>query len=452
MYTLHYLDQLVTVLQKLSLCQLTIPVLQLGVLISACVVGSKTLEDLYHLRLALVCSDLTLREAAALHEEAVGQAYIGETEQASCRKEIALRKEKGREPLLEESLPALDRRQSAVPPAEMKPLLAKDKIMKTNGETGRGLDGTSLPQLWTLKAEVLLQMDLYQPARLLLSEAYQAFQELEDPCAQSRCLHLLAQLANKERNHEQARRLVEQARLLGGGEDFWYSSSLTLADALLSLGTEGAETVVCQLFQKLVETFNILKKERPNRTPVLEFMTADLEARYLRLQVKLAQEPADGELSRGPALLSDLDGRLLELEKKFASFGCRKSCADIKLERARIKRLCALSEPNEEHRAARYLEAHGLAQGAVVELEALLQRVQGFLPLQDVSETRGSPPRPAQHGGTPGVSQTARRQPRRRAENPALGWRPRALGQQWRPCPRAEDPRSPVNPKSKNRD
>lgn len=50
------------------------------------------------------------------------------------------------------------------------------QIMKTNGETGRGLDGTSLPQLWTLKAEVLLQMDLYQPARLLLSEAYQAFQ------------------------------------------------------------------------------------------------------------------------------------------------------------------------------------------------------------------------------------------------------------------------------------
>lgn len=46
----------------------------------------------------------------------------------SCRKEIALRKEKGREPLLEESLPALDRQQSAVPPAEMKPLLAKDKV------------------------------------------------------------------------------------------------------------------------------------------------------------------------------------------------------------------------------------------------------------------------------------------------------------------------------------
>lgn len=50
------------------------------------------------------------------------------------------------------------------------------QILRTNGETGRGLDGTSLPQLWALKAEVLLEMDLCQPARLLLSEAHQAFQ------------------------------------------------------------------------------------------------------------------------------------------------------------------------------------------------------------------------------------------------------------------------------------
>lgn len=50
------------------------------------------------------------------------------------------------------------------------------QLLKINGETGRGLEGTSFPQLWTLKAEVLLEMDLYQPARLLLSEAYLAFQ------------------------------------------------------------------------------------------------------------------------------------------------------------------------------------------------------------------------------------------------------------------------------------
>ena len=50
------------------------------------------------------------------------------------------------------------------------------QILKVHEETGRGLDGTSFPLLWTLKAEVLLAMDLYQPARLLLSEAYLAFQ------------------------------------------------------------------------------------------------------------------------------------------------------------------------------------------------------------------------------------------------------------------------------------
>lgn len=53
--------------------------------------------------------------------------------------------------------------------------------MKINQETGRGLAGTSFPQLWTLKAEVLLDMDQYQAARLLLSEACQAFQVRATP-------------------------------------------------------------------------------------------------------------------------------------------------------------------------------------------------------------------------------------------------------------------------------
>lgn len=35
-------------------------------------------------RLALVCSDLKLREAAAYHEEVAGQTYIYELEQARC--------------------------------------------------------------------------------------------------------------------------------------------------------------------------------------------------------------------------------------------------------------------------------------------------------------------------------------------------------------------------------
>lgn len=69
-------------------------------------------------------------------------------------------------------------------------------------------------------------------------------QELGDPLAQARCLHLLAQLANKEKKHGQAQRMVEQAQRLGGSEEFWYQSTLTLADTLLSAEGERRETLV----------------------------------------------------------------------------------------------------------------------------------------------------------------------------------------------------------------
>nr|XP_058910979.1 cilia- and flagella-associated protein 46 [Kogia breviceps] len=381
-YSLYYLDHLVEALQKVFLHELTIPVLQLGVLIAASVVESKSLKDLYHLRLALVCSDLKLREAAAFHEEVVGHAYICEVEQASCRKEIALKKEKNKEPLLEESLPTVSEVPTPAQQAEMKPLVAEDKTLKINGETGRGLDGMSFPLLWTLKAEVLLEMELYQPARLLLSEAYLAFQELDDPCAESKCLHLLARLANKEKKYGQARKMIERAQHLGGSEQFWYDSTLTLADTLLSTEHERREAVVCQLFQKLIDTFNVLKKERPNRMPILEFMTTDLEARCVSLQIKAIQEPVDCEPVPNSFLLMEMDDRLLEIEEKFTSIGHKEQCVDIRLERAQMKRLAAQNEKDEERKIACYLEAYDLVQRAAAEEEELFHRIQGLLSLQ----------------------------------------------------------------------
>lgn len=38
----------------------------------------------FPLRLLQVCSDLRLHYAAAYHEEVIGQAYIGDMEQARC--------------------------------------------------------------------------------------------------------------------------------------------------------------------------------------------------------------------------------------------------------------------------------------------------------------------------------------------------------------------------------
>ncbi|XP_045438178.1 cilia- and flagella-associated protein 46 [Pipistrellus kuhlii] len=381
-YTLYFLDRLAEALQKAFLHELTLPVLQLGVLICACVVDSKSLKDLYHLRLALVCSELKLREAAALHEDAVGQAYFGDAEQSSCRKELALRKEKTREPLLEGSQQAVPA--PATPPGEVRPLVAKDQILKINMETGRGLEGTSFPLLWTLKAEVLLDLELYQPARLLLSEAQQAFQDLKDPCAEAQCLQLLAQLANKEKNYGQARRMVERAQRLGGGEEFWYQSTLTLADTILSVEKEGKEVAACQQFQKLIEVFKVLKKQRPNRAPILELMATDLEARSAKLRIRVARESMDGESSQLPFPLSELYDQLLDIERKFVSCGHKENCVDIMLERSKLKRLSAQLEPDEEQRTKYYLEAYDLAQSAVAQEEELLHSVQSLLALQDL--------------------------------------------------------------------
>ncbi|XP_019062592.1 cilia- and flagella-associated protein 46 isoform X2 [Fukomys damarensis] len=382
-YSLYYLDHLVKALQKLSLHELTIPVLQLGALIANSVVESKSLEDLYHLRLAQVCSNLRLQDAATHHEEVVGVTYIGDMEQASCRKEIALKKEKNKEPILEDSYPGLTEQVAPSHPAEVKPLIAQDKILKINEETGKGLDGTSYPQLWLLKAEILLEMDLYQPARLLLSEAHLAFQELDDPCAVSQCLLLLAQLANKENHHQQAKKMIEKAQKLGGNEEFWYNSTLTLAEAILSTEDEGRK-VVCCLFHKLIAAFKVLQKERPNRMPILEFITTDLEARCVSLQIQIVQDSADSEFPECLVLLKELDSSLLEIEEKFINCGYKENCVDIKLEHAKIKRLCAKIEKDEKQKTAYRLELYDLVQKAVAEQEEIFHRTQGLLSFQDL--------------------------------------------------------------------
>ncbi|KAM6182244.1 cilia- and flagella-associated protein 46 [Erethizon dorsatum] len=382
-YSLYYLDHLVKALQKLSLHELTIPVLQLGVVIANSVVESKSLEDLYHLRLAQVCSNLRLQDAVAHHEEVVGATYIGDMEQASCRKEIVLKREKNKEPILDDSYQAPNEQMAPSHPAEVKPLIAQDKILKTDGETGKGLDGTSYPQLWMLKAEVLLEMDLYQPARLLLSEAQLAFQELNDPCAESQCLLLLAQLANKENNHGQAKKMIEKAQRLGGNEEFWYNSTLTLAEAILSTEDEGRK-VVCCLFQKLIAAFEVLQKERPNQMPILKFITTDLEARCVSLQIQVIQDSADGEFPGCSVLLKKLDNCLLEIEEKFINCGYKENCVDMKLEHAKIKRLCGKIEKDEEQKTAYRLEEYDLVQKAVTEEEEIFHRTQGLLSFQDL--------------------------------------------------------------------
>lgn len=68
------------------------------------------------------------------------------------------------------------------------------------------------------------------------------------PSDVSRCLYLLAVLANLEKNHGQAKALLEKAQLLGGNEQFWYNSTLSLTEAILEEETEGKQSIVRKCF------------------------------------------------------------------------------------------------------------------------------------------------------------------------------------------------------------
>ncbi|XP_035317165.1 cilia- and flagella-associated protein 46 isoform X1 [Cricetulus griseus] len=383
-YTLYYIDHLVKALQTMYLHELSIPILQLAVLIADVVVESKSLADLYHLRLLQVCSDLRLHYAATYHEEVVGQTYIGDMEQASCRKEIAFKKKKSKEPAIVESQTAVHEPLAPSRPAEMKPQIAEDQILKINGETGKGLDETSYPQLWMLKGEVLLELEQHQPARLLLSEAQQTFQELGYVCLEAQSLLLLAQLANKEKNHGQAMLMIERAQQLGGAEEFWYNSTLALAEAILSSEDDDKEVTVGILFQKLIDTFKDLQKERPNRKSLLEFLIMDLEARCVTLQVQLSFSLVDKALLECPFVLADLENHLVEVEEKFIQSGYKRKFVDLKLEHAQIKKLCAQKEKDEEQKIAYCLDVYNLSNGAIAEEEELFHRIQGLLSLHDL--------------------------------------------------------------------
>lgn len=67
---------------------------------------------------------------------------------------------------------------------------------------------------------------------------------MNNPCAVSRCLYLLAVLANLEKNHGQAKTLLEKAQMIGGNEHFWYNSTLCFTDAILGDDKERKEKMV----------------------------------------------------------------------------------------------------------------------------------------------------------------------------------------------------------------
>ncbi|XP_043407703.1 cilia- and flagella-associated protein 46 isoform X3 [Chelonia mydas] len=384
-YTLYFMDLLAKELQKISCNHLTLPIFQLAEVIAHDVVESKSLSDLYHLRISLICSDIKLSQAFSYHEKAVGEAYLNEVEQAKYRQEIALKNGENVQPKEEERSGLFECTKSHNN-GYKNSLTAKEKILELDAVTGKGLSGLSFPYLWIDKAEVLIQLGLYQPARLLLSEAHSATQEMNDIHAVSRCLYLLAVLANLEKNHGQAKALLEKAQLIGGNEQFWYNSTLSLIQAVLEEDKEGKERVACKILQKTVKVFRSTLEERPNRKSDLGFIIASLEARRTLIQIKYAQNfmKVNAESSQLSSMLQKSYDELIQIEEDFLRYGYKDHSAEILLERANIHRTIATHTEDEEEKHSCYLDAYKLAQRAVYEEEEVFNNIWSLLPLHEI--------------------------------------------------------------------
>ncbi|XP_064320516.1 cilia- and flagella-associated protein 46 isoform X4 [Phalacrocorax carbo] len=376
--TLYFMDLLSKELQKIFCPHLILPIFQLAEVIANEVVECRSLSDLYHLRIALVCSDLKLSQASLYHEKAAGEAYISGLEQAMCRQEIALKKEKEVHAKTEE-------RKTFFENAELNGsrdeniLNSSEKVFvfELNAVTGKGLSALSIPYLWIEKAEVLIQLGLYQPARFLLSEAHAATQELGALYDVSRCLYLLAVLANLERNHGQAKALLEKAQLLGGNEWFWYNSTLSLIEAILEEEGEGKQSMACEILEHTVNVLRSTLLKRPNRQSELGFIVASLEARKILIQIHFVQDcmTINAKSCRLPHILQESYTKLVQIERDFFRFGHKNCSAEILLECANIHRMIAKQGRNKAEKHSHYLDAYDLAQRAVSKTEEVFHNV-----------------------------------------------------------------------------
>ncbi|XP_068876435.1 cilia- and flagella-associated protein 46 [Aphelocoma coerulescens] len=374
--TLYFMDLLSKELQKIFCPHLILPIFQLAEVIASEVLECRSLSDLYHLRIALICSDLKLSQASVYHEKAAGEVYISELEQAMCRQEIALNKEKTVCMKTEKIKISFENAQLNGSRNE-NILTSSEKGFELNAVTGRGLSALSFPYLWIQKAEVLIQLGLYQPARLLLSEAHAATQELRALSDMSRCLYLLAVLANLERNHRQAKALLEKAQLLGGNEQFWYNSTLSLIEAILEEEGEGKQGMACEILERTVNVLQSALLKRPSRQLELGFMIASLEARKTLIQIHFAQDHmrVNAKSAQLPQVLQESYNKLVQIEKDFFHHGHKNYSAEILLECANICRMIAKQEKNKKDKHSHYLHAYNLAQRAVSETEEVFHSV-----------------------------------------------------------------------------
>ncbi|KAI1894576.1 hypothetical protein AGOR_G00117200 [Albula goreensis] len=349
--TLYFLDLLVRELNSLALTHLTLPILHLAEVIAHDLMNNRSVSDLYHLRLSRVCSLLGLSASALHQEKRVAPPFIYEEERMACREAMALL-----------------RKDCDVNSDDSR---AHKAVIDSIGVAGSKSDRLHAQEIWIEKAEILLALGQYQPARELLAEAHLVSKKVGDRAAEAKSLLLLAELANHERNHGQALALLREAQGIGGDEDFWYHVTLCLVNATLEMDREEKEAQACLILEDTATVLRSALKEQPNRGPVLRFLTASLDTRRAVLQVQsLKSSKSESETVKTVMAACET---LKQTANEFLQLGQQEHCAEAILQQAEALRILAKHTDNKEAECRHLLDSYSLMHQAVsIEEEVVL--------------------------------------------------------------------------------
>ncbi|KAM3912864.1 cilia- and flagella-associated protein 46 [Leptodactylus fuscus] len=364
-YSLYFLDLLVKELQSISSPHLGLPVLQLAEVIAHDVVQSKSLSDLYHLRISQVCTKLKLYQAVTYHQRAAGNVFISESEQISCKQEISLLKNEKQENLnLSGNL-------------ENPSVSSSHKMLSLHAD-GKGLNGISLPYLWLEKADILIDLGVFQPARVLLTQAYKSLQDIGDQRYLLKCVYLLSVLAVSEKNYGQAKSLLLEVKDLPRDAELCYKTTMTLTDAILGAKKEGGEKKALKVLETTVEVFKTMMQKETNRQSEYGCLIAKLYARKFSILLKSAQNLTykGSEPSQVIVLLLDMCDKMSQTEADLLRYGHKEYRAEFMMEHANILRILACSVQDSQRKRAYYLDAYVMAEQAISTVEQIVYRIQ----------------------------------------------------------------------------
>ncbi|XP_069001354.1 cilia- and flagella-associated protein 46 [Embiotoca jacksoni] len=365
--SLFYLSLLVKELSSLSLHHLTLPIMHLAETIAHDLLDSRSLSDLYRLRIVMTCIQLGLEAHSPYQEKLVTLSRIQEQEQMGCHRAAALSQER-------RSL--------------RKAFYQRAEINGKSVSLRQSVD-VCAQNIWLDKAEVCLGMGLYQSARQLLAEAHLVATELGDQNATSRSLLILATLACEEQNHTQALILLDKAQALSGDEEFWYQLTLTRVTAVVGQRGRDSQTEVDQIIKQGCGALKLVLEQQLNRVPELTFMITSLEKRGAVECVHALSggEPAEKLSTEAVQRLMAACDTLRQCASGFGKLNCREQAAEAHEECAHGLRVLATHVTDREQKQRFLLDGLSQMQLAVTAQEHVVLNAQSLLPPQE--ESRG---------------------------------------------------------------